>query len=452
MAVSGGADSTCLLHLLAGLREELGIRLHVAHLDHQLRGAESRADADYVQGLANSLDIPLTIGKADVGAYQKKHRISLEEAAREVRYRFLADTADSVGADRVATGHTLDDQVETILMHLVRGTGTRGLVGLKPTSQWRMDGRRIIIVRPLLEVSHRETADYCQSHRLAPRLDASNLSLSPLRNRIRQQLLPLLRSYNPGVAEALLRTAATAADELAFLDEEIARLWGKVVQRQGETIVLDKKGFGRLGLALKRHLLRTAIEELLGSLKDIEARHIEEIIAVLDKPAGKQVSLPWGLVFVVEYERYLLGREPSALCPFPALAGEYALNIPGETRLTGWRVEAEVIERRKISEKDDDFTAYLDFDKSGRKLSVRHRKAGDRFQPLGLGRPKKLNEFMIDARIPRAWRGRIPVVCIPGQALDTPGQIVWLVGWRIDERVKVTEATKKVLRLEFKTE
>jgi len=450
VAVSGGADSTCMLHLLVGLRDELGINLHVAHLDHRLRGADSEADAGYVEGLAKSLDIPLTTGREDVRAYQKKHRISLEEAAREVRYRFLADTADSVGADRVATGHTLDDQVETILMHLVRGTGTRGLVGLKPNSQWQMDNKRIAIVRPLLQVSRQETADYCRHYRLAPRLDASNLSLSPLRNRIRQQLLPLLRSYNPGVAEALLRTASTAADELAFLDEEIARLWGKVVQRQGETIVLDKRRLGKLSLALKRHLLRTAIEELLGSLKDIEARHIEEIIAVLDKPAGKQISLPWGLVFSIEYERYLLGRDPAALCPFPSLAGEYTLNIPGETRLTGWRVEAEVTEHGKVAEKDDDFTACIDLDKAGNELIVRSRRPGDRFQPLGLPQPKKLNEFMIDARIPRAWRGRVPVVCIPGQTIDTPGQIVWLVGYRIDDRVKVTEATKRVLRLRFK--
>ena len=137
VAVSGGPDSTCLLHILVGLRQELGIRLHVAHLDHQLRGTESEADADYVAQLAHRLEVPATIDRRDAKAYQKKKRISLEEAAREVRYHFLADTASSIGASRVATGHTLDDQVETILMHLVRGTGTHGLQGLKPSSEWR---------------------------------------------------------------------------------------------------------------------------------------------------------------------------------------------------------------------------------------------------------------------------------------------------------------------------
>jgi tRNA(Ile)-lysidine synthase len=452
VAVSGGADSVCLLHILVGLRDKLGINLHIAHLDHRLRGVESEADADYVQGLASSLDIPLTTGRIDVKAYQKKQRMSLEEAAREVRYRFLADAADSVGADRVATGHTLDDHIETILMHLVRGTGMRGLVGLKPVSRWQLDGEKITIVRPLLGISRRETYEYCQSHQLAPRLDASNLSLSPLRNRIRQQLLPLLRSYNPGVVGVLLRTAANAADELAFLDEEMLRVWNRVVQRQGEAIALDKREFGKLNLAIKRHLLRTAVEELLGSLKDIEARHIEGIIAVLGKPAGKQISLPWGLVFSVEYERYLLGRETSALCPFPPLTGEHSLDIPGEKRLPGWRIKAEVIGRGEMVEKDDDFIAFIDLDKAGSKLSVRHRKVGDRFQPLGLPQPKKLSQFMIDAKIPRSWRGRIPVVCTSGQCADNPGQIVWLVGYRIDERVKVAKETKRILRLEFKLE
>ncbi|HEX79478.1 MAG TPA: tRNA lysidine(34) synthetase TilS [Dehalococcoidia bacterium] len=452
VAVSGGADSVCLLHVLAGLQEELGISLHIAHLDHRLRGADSVADADYVKGLAGRLDIPLTVGREDVKAYQKMNKISLEEAAREVRYRFLAETADSVGADRVATGHTIDDHVETMLMHLVRGTGTRGLVGLKPVSRWRLGGREITIVRPLLGISRQETDDYCRDNKLEPRLDATNLLLSPLRNRIRQQLLPMLQDYNPGVAEALLRTATNATDELAFLDDEMSRVWDGVVKRYGKTIAFDKREFGRLNLALKRHLLRTAMEHLLGNLKDIEARHIEEIIDVLDKPAGKQVSLPWGMVFAVEYERYLLGKEPSALCPFPPLAGEHSLDVPSETKLPGWLVKAEVIGREEITEKGRGFVALIDLDETGGRLSVRHRKTGDRFQPLGLSAEKKLNEFMIDARIPRTWRERIPVVCASGRTVDTPGQIIWLVGYRIDERVKITEKTKRVLRLEFKPE
>jgi tRNA(Ile)-lysidine synthase len=442
VAVSGGADSVCLLHILVSLKERLKLRLQIAHLNHQLRDAESEADADYVLDLARKLGIPATIERRDVKAYQKKMRLSLEEAAREVRYRFLAEVAGATRARRVAVGHTRDDHIETILMHLIRGAGTRGMRGLQPATEWPSKNGKLIVIRPLLEISHQETEDYCRQHQLAPRLDASNLSLSPLRNRIRQQLLPLLQGYNPGIAEALLRTGRIAGDDIDFLDKETTRLWAKIAQQEGEAIILDKKNLDRLPPTLQRYLLRASVERLIGSAKDIEMRHIEEMMALLDKPAGKRLSLPGGLIFATGYDQYTLATGINDLSPLPRLGGEIPLNIPGQTKLTGWRIEADMIEPQDMTEKDD-FTAYLDLSKSGDNLTVRARKRGDRFQPLGLPRPKKLGEFMIDAKIPQAWRKDIPIVC-------SPSQIVWVVGWRIDERVKVTEKTKKVLRLKFK--
>jgi tRNA(Ile)-lysidine synthase len=327
-------------------------------------------------------------------------------------------------------------------MHLIRGTGTRGLRGLQPYSRWESSGNSVDIIRPLLPVSREETASYCHQHHLIPRVDASNLSLSPLRNRIRQQLLPLLQSYNPQTVEALLRTARIAADELAFMDEESARLWGKIAQEKEDTIILDKGRFLELHPALKRHLLRTAIEKLSGNLKDIETRHIEEIMAALTKPAGKKLSLPRGLIFSIEYDRYLLSPEPAALCPFPVLEGEFILKIPGETRLPGWRVETIITDRKQVIENDEDFTAYFDLEKTGVELIVRSRQRGDRFQPLGMSQPKRLNEFMIDSKIPRAWRQRVPIIY-------SPRHILWVVGWRIDDRVKVIDTTRRVLCLKF---
>ena len=218
VAVSGGPDSVCLLHIMVRLQGELDIRLHVAHLNHQLRGTESEADAQYVSNLAQQLGIPASIEQRAVKSYQNQQRVSLEEAAREVRYAFLAQVAESIGASRVAVGHTIDDHIETILLHLIRGTGTRGLRGLLSSSQWQSTGDNLTVIRPLLPVSRDETASYCHHHQLMPRLDSSNLSLSQLRNRIRHQLLPQLKSYNPQVAEALLRTARIAADDLTFLD------------------------------------------------------------------------------------------------------------------------------------------------------------------------------------------------------------------------------------------
>lgn len=442
VAVSGGPDSVCLLHILVKLEEELGIKLHVAHLNHQLRGAEAEADAGYVSDLAHRLGIPATIEQRDVKAYQAQQHVSLEEAAREVRYTFLAQAAKSIGASRVAVGHTADDHIETILMHLIRGTGTSGLRGLQPSNMWQSAQNSLTIIRPLLEVSRQETADYCHHHQLMPRIDASNLSLSPLRNRIRHQLLPLLESYNPRVAEALLRTGRIASDDLAFIDKEIGRLWGEIGQKQENTIILDKERFLELPSALKRNLLRTSIEKLLGNVKDIEARHIEQIMDALTKPAGKRLSLPGGLIFSLEYNKYLLGPDPAALSPFPILGAESPLKLPGQTLLPGWRIEATIVAPEAMKDDASDYKAYFDLNKTGDKLVVRSRQPGDRFQPLGLNQPKKLGEFMIDAKIPHAWRQRIPIVC-------SPKHILWVVGWRIDDRVKVTQETKQVLRLKF---
>jgi tRNA(Ile)-lysidine synthase len=342
----------------------------------------------------------------------------------------------------VAVGHTQDDHIETILMHLIRGSGTGGLRGLQPVNQWQLGGNRITVVRPLLTVSREETAAYCQSYQLAPRLDTTNLSMSPLRNKIRLQLLPLLKEYNPAIAEALQRTAKIAEDETAFIELLGDIAWERIVKIKNNTVLTDKESFTGAHPAVQRYLIRKAIEQLVGNLKDIEAHHIEDILAALHKPAGKTIQLPYGLVFVVEYDRYLLGTDPTALSPFPPLKGEFTLNVPGTTQIADWMVKTDLIRREEMKQ-GKDFTAYFDFDKTGDKLTVRPYRTGDRFQPLGMSGSKKLGEFMIDAHIPHAWRNRIPIVC-------SQAQIMWVVGYRIDDRFKVTEVTERVVRVEFK--
>jgi len=244
------------------------------------------------------------------------------------------------------------------------------------------------------------------------------------------------------VVEALLRTARIAGDDIAFLEKEAGRLWGEIARRQESTITLDRARFLELPSTLQRHLLRTVIEELLGDLKDIEARHIEVIMPALTKPAGRRLSLPGGLLFCIEYSRYLLCRDVEALCPFPGLGGEFTLRIPGETLLPGWSIKATIMEPEQMADKGNDFTAYFDLDKTGDKVIGRPRQPGDKFQPLGMNEPKKVGEFMIDAKIPRSWRQRVPIVC-------SRQHILWVVGYRIDNRAKVTEETTQVLCLRF---
>jgi len=443
VGVSGGPDSVCLIHILASLSETLGIKLHIAHLNHLLRGAESDADAEYVSALARELGIPATIERREVKAYQKKYRLSLEEAAREVRYAFFSEVARSLGADAVAVGHTADDQIETILMHLVRGTGLAGLRGMQPLSTMRSpDGAELKVVRPLLEVKRAETEAYCAAWGLSPRSDSSNLLPNQLRNKIRSQLMPLLREYNPDIDKALLRMASAADSDLACIEKETSRVWGKVAREQPEGIAIDREGFAKLHPALRRHLVRSALQRLLGDLQDIESVHIESLLDALAKPAGKKLSLARGLAFHGDYSYGLITTNKTLPCPFPALEGEHRLKIPGETELCGWRVRSSIINRRPKKGSEEELKACFDLDVVGKELTVRGRRRGDRFQPLGMESPKKLQDFMVDAKISRSRRDHVPLVC-------SPQHIIWAVGCRIDHRARVMPSTRHVLCLEF---
>jgi tRNA(Ile)-lysidine synthase len=349
------------------------------------------------------------------------------------------------------------------------------------TEPSRPKARNLLTIRPLLDVTREETASYCQEHQLEPRIDSSNLSLSFFRNRLRLHLLPLLRQYNPSIDQALLRLADIAREDSAFIEQQASELWGQVASQEDDAIRLDKKEATRLPIALQRQLLRAAVAWLAGDTRDIEAGHIEAARGLLSKPVGKTLSLPRGLVCYTGYDELVItrlnpviagpdvvGREqypPPSQCPLPPLSGELPLEVPGETILPGWKVIATIVrqpadkdrcEPRSYgnSEKENRpknlaqeplhraTSADFDLQKTGTSLFVRHRRPGDRFQPLGMSTPKKLQDFMVDAKIPRSWRARIPIVC-------SPEQIIWLAGWRIDDRVKITEASKDILRLQF---
>jgi len=454
VGVSGGADSVCLVNVLANWQKALDIKLHIAHLNHQLRGDESESDAEYVFSLASNLGIPASIGKYDVAAYRTERNCSVEEAARELRYDFLSGVATEVGASRIAIGHTRDDQVETILMHILRGAGTSGLRGIKPFSpipfchsESKTKNLGLLVIRPLLGIKREETISYCQENKLEPRVDSSNLSLFFFRNRVRLELLPLLREYNPNVDNALLRLAEIAGDDVSFLEQQAFQLWDKVARREGNVVYLDKRKTNALPVALQRQLIRLAVDRALGDTRDVEANHIEAIRSLLSKPVGRRISLPHGLVCRGEYEEVVLGLSSPLPCPFPAFHGEFPVEVPGETILPGWSVTAGIFsaiasEAKKSQQKGRSFVAEFDLQRAGAELFVRKRQPGDRFQPLGMDMPKKVQKFMVDAKIPIAWRESIPMVC-------SPQQILWVVGWRIDDRVKVTEDTREILRLEF---
>ena len=437
VGVSGGPDSTALLHILAQLRSDLHLRLHAAHLNHRLRGSESDADVVYVQSLCRSLNVPVTIESADVEAYRRRARLSLEEAGRHVRYGFFATIAKKVAAQAVLLGHTADDQAETVLMHLLRGSGLGGLRGMEAMSRWRgAKGASLVIGRPLLGVRRSETHAYCKAHKLAPRRDSSNKSLKFFRNRLRLELLPALRTYNPRIDDALVRMAEGATHAVAHLEGQVSALWKELAHPSKEGLSLDRKAFAKLSPALQTIALQRALAEVRGDLQGIEWEHLAKMQAIAGGRAGRSVSLPGGLRFESAYHQLLLRRGDAQ-----AAGGldETTLTIPGVTVAGGWKVEAKLAKIPKTARPAAN-VLWLDPAWAKKGLTLRGRRPGDRFTPSGMRSPKKLQDFMVDAKIPRAARDSVPLLC-------ANGDILWVVGYRASAVAKLPMAGKTALRI-----
>ena len=434
VAVSGGPDSLALLHALHSLSPETGIRLHGAHLDHGLRGDESAADARFVAAEFRRLGIAGTCARADVPAYRRERKLSLEEAARDVRYAFLARVAERQGADAVALGHTADDQAETVLMRLLRGSGLAGLRGMSPLSRRASTGGSVALVRPLLGVTRSEVSQFCRELGLAPRDDASNASTDMLRNRVRLELIPHLETYNPSVRRALLRLARSSARDLAYVEEQVDAAMPTLASRTDEGVALDRDIFTRLHPAIQAHALRRAFAVCRGSARDLEQYHVDAMARLICGRAGTSLDLPGGVRFLVGYERALLSRGAGDACLLPPLDGCHDIAIPGESRAGPWTVTARLAERSAPSDAAQPrnladgppFAARLDAASVGASACLRARVPGERFRPLGMAHTKKLQDFMVDEKIPREWRDRVPL-------LVTPRGVAWVVGCRVAE-------------------
>ena len=448
VAVSGGPDSLALLYSLLPLHDSMGLQLHGAHLDHRLRGAASEADAAAVRDTFCRLDIPATVRSADVEQFRRAQGLSLEDAARRVRYEFLAAVAAEQRADAVALGHTADDQAETVLMHILRGSGLSGLRGMEPTTSRIVSGEKLTLLRPLLDVSRRQTAAYCAALGLEPRLDESNLSRELTRNRIRLDLMPQLETYNPAVRDALLRLSRATAKDIAYIDEAVTAVWDDIATQSGSSVTLRRGRFSELAPAIQGHVLRRAMLIVKGDLTDVKQIHIDDMAHLMTGPAGKALDLPGGVSLEVSYRTARLHSEdPSARSPL-TLEGQHSLEVPGKTKLAHWLVSSWVIDRPLRARPEPDgsaesaLEAHLDYDSLGGGLSVRPRAPGDRFHPLGMAQAKKLQDFMVNAKIPRGLRDQIPLVV-------SPRGIVWVVGYRIADWAKITDKTARQLQLRF---
>src|SRR4051812_17327186 len=283
VAVSGGPDSLCLLHALAQLRDDLGVTLHIAHLDHMIRGAESAAEAMFVAELARAWGLPSTVEATDVPDRARAQRANLHAAARAARYSFLARVAHAAGAQAVAIAHHAGDQAETVLLHLLRGAGPEGLSGMRAVTPWRGWGMgdrgweaedalhppspipHPLLIRPLLTTTRESIERYCAEHGLRPRRDPSNFDLRATRNRIRHELLPRLIEYNPHIIAALGRTADVCAGEHAFALAALEQVWPQLVHERAGAIDVDGSAWRALPVALQRLAIRRAHAHVLAS-------------------------------------------------------------------------------------------------------------------------------------------------------------------------------------------
>jgi tRNA(Ile)-lysidine synthase len=480
VGVSGGPDSVCLLHLLLRLHREQGyrLRIHVAHLHHGARGAEADADAEFVAVLAAKWGLPITVEKHDVPALAHVHKLAFEETARRVRYAFLARVAHETGTHKIAVGHNADDQAETVLMHFLRGagpTGLRGMLPLTPITDYRMLEPFVMqetgsegqdshvslptpdIIRPLLEIPRAEIEQYCADQNLTPCFDRSNLDTTYFRNRLRHELLPLLETYNPNIRTRLCHTAAVVAADYELLTQLREQTWSELVcETRNEAITFDKAKWRALPVAMQRTTLRQATYRLRTSLRDVDFVHVENARQIgLEGDVGAQATLPMGLALTVGYNTLTIGSSDATPPPpsnEPLLWSFEPLPVqaPGTTSLpkSEWILQAEILDQwdlAQITSSPDPWTAYLDADKLTGPLVLRPRRLGDRFHPQGMkGHSVKLSAFMINLKIPSAWRNHIPL-------LVAADEIVWVCGRRVSEQVAVRPETRRVAKLWFNT-
>ena len=446
VGVSGGADSLALLHLLKSLCPPHF--LVVVHVNHLLRPSAA-AEAQFVRETAVAWHLACHIVEVDVAQLAAQKHISLEEAGRVARYRTLAQVAATECAQVVLVAHHADDQAETVLQHLLRGTGLSGLRGMQPISP--LPGADTYwLLRPFLYTTRADIEAYCQEHQLQPVQDESNRDSRFLRNRVRHELLPLLASYNPQIGSHLQQLAATVAADYEVLEAAVVESWTAVCHQQTANMIqLDRITWVALPLGLRWRTLRQAVRALRPSMSEIGFRTIAQAQEIAERGhTGAQAWLPGELALLVGYQHLTISDDPLALpVDLPQLTDgqPQRLPIPGEMVLKdGWRLTAVVldeIDQRQIEQNADAWTIFADVGEAD-ELVVRGRLPGERLRPFGMeGQTVKLKELMINRKIPAQARAHWPL-------LVHKDQVVWVVGQHWDERVRVKSETSRVVRLQ----
>ena len=433
VAVSGGPDSVALLYGLLVLKSELGLELYLAHLNHKLRGKESDQDERFVRDLAKQLKLKFFSKRVDIKREAKKQKLSIEECAREIRYRYLEKVAHQIKADKIATGHQADDQAETFMMRLIRGAGGAGLSGIPP--------QRGKIIRPLIRIRRKEIEGFLKQNKIVTRQDSSNYLPDRFRNKIRLTLLPIIkRDFNPKIVEILNRTADILSFQQEYIEKTCERILYDVSQIRKNKIIIDLKKFTGYDICLQRELIRQCVGKIKGDSNQLSFDLVDRSLDLIQhKRNGKKIKLVAKIWLEVgEKELVLFVEDKNKKIDYP-------ITLPGEVNLIDWgiKIKSEVIQRKplKFSSRNENI-AFLDVEKLQKPFRLRNRRKGDKFVPLGMEGTKSLADFFIDVKVPHHQRDEVPV-------LTSKGEIVWVVGYRISDEFKVTEKTKRILKIEI---
>ncbi len=446
VGVSGGVDSLALLHLL----HSAGCNVVVAHFNHHLR-QDAEADAQFVAQIARDLGCAFIRGDGDVARMAAAEKLSIEAAARKARYRFLFAEAERLKVQAVLTAHTADDQVETLLMHLIRGTGLNGLRGMQPRTVLHYYSSKIPLVRPLLDTWREELEAYCREKQLQPRVDVTNADPTYLRNRIRLELIPLLADYNPRIKERLIGLAANVRGSLDVLEDAVSEKYNLALLASGEGF----RSFNRAQLAAhpsvtQLEIIRRAALEILPNSEDIDRAALVRAAALLDgSTSGLRANLADGLDAQVTGDRLTLVLAGSLISepewPVCPANQTLELTVPGVVQLeNGWAIESQWLEAGTELEFDSNSgpnTAILDAYSLTLPLTIRRRASGDRFQPLGVERGSlTVGDFFTNVKMPRDARVGWPLVF-------SGSQVIWVPGYRLAEGAKVHKYSRKLVQL-----
>ena len=429
---SGGPDSLCLLHVLLELKEALELKIYAAHLNHQFRGKDADEDALYVKEICKEWGVDAFIQVFNVTAYAKEKGLSSEEAGREVRYRLFSEVANEVGANKIAVAHNMNDNAETVLMNIFRGSGIEGLKGI--------EAARGEIIRPLINVRREEIEAYCEEKALNPRIDKTNLEPIYGRNKIRLELIPYIeKNFNANIMSTLNRLSDIVTLENDFFNKEAKIVFLEIAIIGENSIEYNINKLNNIHPALMRRIIRMGIEELSGSLRGIEYKNIETVVDLMDKSTGAAVMLPGNIKAYISYDKMILKfdtRDEN---------DKYFLRLVDDSdnvaALLDFTIRLTTIDASQIIDvKKDKQRVYIDKAKIKGELVLRNRLEGDVFSPIGLKGSKKLKEYFIDEKIPRDERDNVFLIA-DGK------EIVWVLGKRLSDKYKITKDTKEAIEI-----